>query len=99
MDKSIITLLTIILHIGLYAVIILYYPFKIIVWCWKHIRHLDPRYLYCRIKHGKPILYKYWELNPFGMGGGYNKYYSSCPVCKRKHWELNLEEYKNMETK
>ncbi|MHA1372311.1 MAG: hypothetical protein ACTSRA_21640, partial [Promethearchaeota archaeon] len=75
----------------IYTAIILYYPLLLI---WGILRHLDPKYLYCRFRHGKPITYKYYKLFPFGMGGGYNIYYYICPKCKRKHWELTAGEFK-----
>jgi hypothetical protein len=94
--KPFLDVLTILLQILFYVGVVLYYPVKLLIWIHSWLRHLDPRYLYCRIRHGKPEPYKYWEMAPFGIGGGFNKYYSRCPVCERKHWTLSREEYVKM---
>jgi len=96
MDKKTISLLGIVIWTTLFIVKILYYPFVVIKWCWKKIRHLDPRYLYCRVFHGKSTVHKYWELMPYGIGGGYNIFSLRCSECDRKHWELNREEFEKL---
>jgi len=92
MNKAVIFLMVIIKKLFIYTMVVLYYPLVVI---WTALRYLNPKYLYCRFKHGKSIIRAIYELSPFGMGGGHNSYYWACPTCKRKHWELTTNEFKN----
>ena len=101
MDKqryltNIIQLFTIVLKVAYYITIIFHYPYLVIRWCFSWLKYLDPRFLYCRVFHGKSTGSKYWELAPFGMGGGHYSYSLKCSGCNKKHWDITEKQYKKI---